>query len=518
MPLSLRKTISNIPGSAGRFVGGIAETITHPVATAKGLGKVGLGGIQSLIPGEQGNEEAFRQTYQFFKNRYGSTQKLSRTIEEDPVGFIADLSTFFTVAGGAIRGVGAVSKVSKVSQAGQALQKVGAATEPLGIGTRLGAKAVRQPLKAGISLGRESLGVSTGVGGDVIREAFRAGKRLSPEFRDALRGKTTQENILSAAREGLDSIKESRSEAYLGRLNQLKKSKTTIDISPIGKTVDIQLGKFGVRRKLGGVLDFSRSTISDTSEQARVSSMVDVVKTWGAQKGDRTIIGLDLLKRRLDDFYSPSRQARAITAALSGKVKEIIHKNFPEYTTMTKEYAQASELIQDIEKSLGVGGRADVAVGKLARVLKQDNDFKKRLVQVLDEATGKDITAQIAGTSLSPGVPSGLVGRNIFAGILGIGWIANPNIWFGLAGTSPRIVGEFLRAAGIASEKTEQVIARLEKIGVFSVGKRQVAFQAGRQTTQSGEEIPVQSLYDILYGPETPENLEETEPQRRGVQ
>ena len=498
----LGRTVRNIPSSGARFIGDIASAVASPIETAKGVGRIAAGGIQTLKPGVQGNEESFRQAYQFFKDRYGSTQKLTRTIEKDPVGFIADVSLLLTGGGAAVRGAGTASKLSKVSRAGQSIQRVGSRIEPIGAGFRSGALIAKKPLQVGASLGREAIGVSTGVGGDVIREAFRSGKKLSPEFRDALRGTTTQENILSAAREGLNAIRESRSESYLKRLGQIKKSSETVDVSSLRQTLDTQLGKFGITKGSGGTLNFSRSTIFDSAEQGRVSAMVATINEWGVKKGDRTVIGLDILKRRLDDFYSPSRQARAMTTALSSKVKELLNKNFPEYSTMTKEYAQATELIKDIEKSLGVGGRADIAVGKLARVLKQDNDFKKRLVRVLDDATGKDITAQIAGTSLSPGVPAGLVGRNIFAGILGVGWIVNPNMWFGLAGTSPRIVGEFLRAMGISATKTEQVIAQLNKLGVFSAGKRQAAFQAGRLMGQ--EEGPEQSLYDILYGPETP--------------
>ena len=508
MPFSIRRAMGNIPSSGARFVGDVASVITNPVETARGLGRVATGGVQRLTPGVQPNEEAFNQVYKFFKDRYGSTDKLSRTVETDPVGFIADVSALVSGAGLATRGVGAVSRVSAVSQAGKSLQKVGAITEPIGLTARTGAKIVKRPLGVGTALARESLGVSTGVGGDVIQEAFRAGKRLSPEFKQALRGSTTQENILSMAKEGLYSIKELRSEKYIQRLNALKKSGQTLDISPLRKSADVQLGKFGVVRSKEGVLNFSRSTISDAAEQKRVTSMVNTVRSWGSKPGDRTVIGLDLLKRRLDDFYSPSRQARAMTTALSNEVRSLINKNFPEYSVMTKEYAKATELIKDIEKSLGVGGRTDIAVGKLARVLKQDNDFKKRLLGVLDEATGKDITGQIAGTSLSPGVPAGLIGRSIFAGIFGIGALGSPSIWLGLAGTSPRVIGEFLRALGISATKSEQMIERLKKIGVFSTPTRQVPFQAGRLPKE--EEAPAQSLYDILYGPEIPGNPQET--------
>ena len=520
MPISLKRTIQNIPSSGARFVGDVASAITHPVQTIAGVGNVALGGLQKLEPGRQPQEQAFEQAYKFFKDRYGSTRSITRTLEEDPVGFIADVSTLLTGAGGAVRGgvavgakVGATgTRAAQIGRVGSAIQKAGTFTEPIGLAARGTALAAKFPLRGAQRLGAAALGVSTGVGEDVLREAFRAGRRLSPEFTQALRGTITQESLLSGAREGLHVLKDIRANQYITQLNKLKTVSKTVDISSLKGILDRQVKQFGVKRA-DGVLDFSRSTISDVAEQGRVGALLDIIQDWGTRRGDRTVIGLDVLKRRLDDFYSPSRQARAITTSVSTEVKKILGNNFPEYTQMTRKYAEASDIIKDIESSLSLGGRADVAIGKLTKILKQDNEFRKTLVKTLDDATGKDLMAQIAGSSLSPIVPSGLVGRNIFAGILGVGWLVNPNMWLGLAGTSPRLVGEFLRAAGVSVTVVEKILTQLNKMGVFSTAKRQAVFQAGR-LGETKESTPERSLYDILYGPGIPLNQEGTGQQR----
>ncbi len=112
--------VKNIPSSAGELVKGVYQAVRHPVDTGGGLLKAGYGaaiGAMKKAVGERGfatterildavykplvGENATQQVIDaanavggLYKERYGSAEGLKRTIAEDPVGVMADLSVF----------------------------------------------------------------------------------------------------------------------------------------------------------------------------------------------------------------------------------------------------------------------------------------------------------------------------------------------------------------------------------------------------------------------------------------
>ena len=156
----------------------------------------------------------------------------------------------------------------------------------------------------------------------------------------------------------------------------------------------------------------------DKAEANRVTEIVDTIKNWGLQKGDRTATGLDLLKRRLDDFYSPSGQARALVSSMRNTVKDILTKNVPGYYKMTSDYAKSTDIIKEVEKALSLGDRAsaDTAIRKLTSVLRENNDFRRSLVEKLQTTSGTDLKGMIAGAALSQITPRGLTARLLSEG------------------------------------------------------------------------------------------------------
>lgn len=472
---SLKETIGNIPSSGARLVGDIFSAITSPIETAKAVGKTALGAVQKLIPGRQKQEESAEQVLDFIKQRYGSKDAFIETIEEDPVGVLADFAGIITGAGIAVRGLGAAGKVSALSKAGRVAQRAGAAIEPLGLAAKGVARVTRLPRKIATSFGAEVLGISTGAKGDVVRAAFSAGARKSETFKQALRGKTSQEDLLTVARDGLHTLKDQRATAYQSRLAKLTKT-GELNLKGVQTSIKGKLEKFRIKLGADNSLDFSRSTIADATERTRIAAMVDNVLTWD----DLTPGGIDALKRQLDDFYTPSGQGRALMTAVRQDVKTLLVKEVPGYETMVKGYSEATEVIKDIEKALSLTGSKDSAISKLAKVLQSDKDFRVRLVKQLDAITEVDLEGMIAGTSLRAGVPSGLVGRAAFAGALGGAFIVNPSFLFVLAGTSPRVVGEFLNALGFTTQMATQTIGQMKKLGIFSAPARIGLEQAGK--------------------------------------
>lgn len=105
--------VTNIPSSAKRFAQEAYTALTHPVQTAKGVLDIGAGAIQSVLPQQvvnwvnqfEANPEAGRQVVEAARaaggviaDRWGSYENAKRTLAEDPVGAMADLSTILTGA------------------------------------------------------------------------------------------------------------------------------------------------------------------------------------------------------------------------------------------------------------------------------------------------------------------------------------------------------------------------------------------------------------------------------------
>lgn len=139
---SFGEMVSNIPESAAQFGSDIVAPFLSPVQTAKSVGNLALGAAQKLIPGEQEEEKYADAFGQFLSDRYGSIENFQQTVMKDPVGVLADAASVLTGLGGAVRaGATAGGKIGKV---GQAIQKTGAAIDPINVART----AVTAPLRA----------------------------------------------------------------------------------------------------------------------------------------------------------------------------------------------------------------------------------------------------------------------------------------------------------------------------------------------------------------------------------
>ena len=487
----------NILPSGARAIGDIARAIASPIETGKAVGATAVGGVQKLIPGEQEQEQTFDQVTQFFKDRYGSTEAAKQTFINDPVGAALDIASVLTGVGGVTRGAaagaaraGATGTSRALAGTSRALTRAGRLTDPVraaGLGLKQVAKGVKKGTGAAAG---ELFGVTTGVGTEVLKEAFR---NPSPELTKAMRGLNVKQNLVTKARDGLEALRQQRANEYLRKLAKIQENKKSLDISSINSQFEKQLQRFNVERLDDGSFDFSRSTVSEPVAQANIQAIAETIGDWGKRPGDRTAIGLDLLKRRLEGFYSPNAQERAFTTAMAKSVKDILRKNVPGYEEMTKGYAQASEFIQDVEKSMSLGGRAgtESTINKLAQGLRQDKEFRTSVIRELEKVTGDDLTGPIAGTSLNAFLPRGLTGRLFAGGAVGTG-AATSNLIISLLVSlpffSPRIVGELTRALGLTAKQSDAILNAVKKIKgktpivreTSPTGIEQSLFQGGR--------------------------------------
>lgn len=421
----IEKTISNIIPSAKRYGENLLAPITDPVGTFEGVAK-----ITDVLrnPFQKTPErEAF---VNFFVDRYGGLENLKKTISEDPVGFLSDASIL-------LGGAGLAAKAGGFTKTASVLSKAGQFTEPL---TAVGkaTSVLSSPLtrKAGEVLS-EVTGATTGAGRIAVEKSVEG----SNAFVKAMRGGTEQTEILDRTKGALRSIAEERRANYRRDIADLKGSTKTIDLAPLkNKTKDL-LARYNIKES-GGELDFSRSAI-DRTEREKVSQIFQDISDWGTQPGDNSPAMLDVLKKRLDDFYSESKNSRAIVTELKQTIGNQLEKTVPGYKKMNQEYAQSLDLEREIEKALSIGkrGSADTALRKLMSSLKQNNDFRADMVRKLEQAGGGQILDELAGVALQGAYSPTVYGRMV-AGVGALASLLDPKFAAIFAMASPRVVGE----------------------------------------------------------------------------
>jgi len=98
--------IRNAPASGLKVIGDVVTAVTSPVQTATAIGDL-VGGVMepvtpNILYGGDSRERAIAARENFAKylaERFGGTEELKRTMAEDPIGFLGDLST--VLSGGA---------------------------------------------------------------------------------------------------------------------------------------------------------------------------------------------------------------------------------------------------------------------------------------------------------------------------------------------------------------------------------------------------------------------------------
>ena len=125
------QALENAPESAWQLATGIWEMISNPVDTAVSIGHLAQGVASKLIPGLELDETAADAFGEFIVDRYGGDEGdpfagFRRTLANDPVGAIADLSGLFT--GGSTAAAKAALMVNRVAQIAKAPRVANAAS------------------------------------------------------------------------------------------------------------------------------------------------------------------------------------------------------------------------------------------------------------------------------------------------------------------------------------------------------------------------------------------------------
>jgi len=446
------------------------QPIIHPIETGKGMLGLAQGLIEKTVPGTFPEQEQMADAmWNMVVERYGGLENIGRTFKTDPVGLMADVATLFAGGGAALKGAGAAGKISQLSKAGRMASQVGRVLEPSWAAGKVAGAAI-SPLKAAAKHG---LGVTTGMGSKTLEYAMRG----KPGFMRGLRGGTkVLEETLEESKSALQSMKDARSTDYSARLNKISQITGDLDITPIKNELIDQIKKNRLQFDQSGKI--IRGTI-DPKHRGDAQRVIDLINEWGTQSGDLTPLGVDELKRTLDDFYSESKSTNAMITTMRGKTKDVLVKNIPDYAEMVKNYELSSDLINEIRQGLSLKNKtsSDASIRKLISSLNDNQDFRRSLVEQLEKHGGSELLDKLAGMKMEELVPSGLIGRGAAAGAAGTAIFGNsPQMLIGLSLTSPRLMGGLMWTLSNAVKQYRRI----------PTGAKLGAFQAGRVKTLDG--------------------------------
>jgi len=301
-------------------------------------------------------------------------------------------------------------------------------------------------------VGTELFGKITGAGEAALREAYNNPNVM--KFARQGNKESLAQQALDEAKIGLNKIKQLRGRAYSAALRKIKSTKQMIDpiVSGARDKARQLMDKMDIKIKPGKLLnnlDFGVSVIE--KGQGSVQKAFNDVMKWT----DNTPAGLDTLKKKLSFYLDELRDAPGAYQFVKGlrdEVRSGLEKNVPGYKAMTAGYHQASNLIEDLQKTLSLGDKTsrDAGLRKIMSAIRQDNGLRQDMLRTLGSAGGKDVIGKVAGAQLSPLSARGFAGT--LEGPVSIIAALNPThipaVIAYLAASSPRLVGEAISLLG----------------------------------------------------------------------
>lgn len=480
---------SNFIPSAKQAGRDMVEPFLHPIDTVQNMWGLGKGVAQKLIPGVQADEYKADAVGKYLSDRAGNIKK---TLANDPVGALMDLSMLVTGGGTALaKAPGIVGKV------GRGFATVGNAIDPATLAVRGAGKA----LDYGGEFAKHGLGLSTGVGSDVIDTAFQSGKtggKRGQQFADNLRGNVDPLIVLEDARQGLDNMRHTRHKNYVEGSKEWLADKTPLAFDQI----DNAWGKLKQTMQTD-TTNPHWSVSGDT--QTTLKKIEDVLSEWRADPELHTAGGFDALKRNIDDLMpnklDTGQSGRAVTE-MRNSVKQIIVDQVEGYADTMADYEKAISLENEIKKTLSVHGNPDTAMRKLQSMMRDNvnTNFGQRLDlgKKLEQHGGVNLREAIAGQSANKWTPRGLQGA---VGMTNLGMsmnFGNPFTAGLLPLQSPRLMGEMAYKAGQGVKVGKMAKQLLDGVGLTPNRARNVvrgAYQSGRI-----DEVTEKKLSSLLGG------------------
>ena len=317
-----------------------------------------------------------------------------------------------------------------------------------------GGELIRPIAKAGGNLVSEVVGNLSGVGSQAYKTAYNAAVEGGDKLKalaSNLRKQAPMENVVDDALLGLTNMGKTLQNQYRSGMVNVKNDKTVLDFAGIDKALsDAQsLGVF-------------KGKVTNQSIVDEVNKVKAIVDDWKAQnpKDFHTPEGMDELKKtigiELEKIPFEEKTLRKAVGGIYSSVRDEIKKQAPVYDEVMKKYSEGLDYASELKKSLSLNNKAsiDTSLRKLQSVMRNDvnTNYGNRVnyAEMLEQASGKPIMAQLAGQSLSTFTPRGM--QKVLPSVTGAGAYAlDPMLLAALPAQSPRLMGEATILAGKAS-------------------------------------------------------------------
>lgn len=487
-----KEAVGNIIPSAKNLLTGVSQVVANaamnPVDTASGLSNVLTGEIQKIIPGKSPAEllgisgpvpaDATKEFDTAMYNRYGTGQNILNTLATDPVGFAADIA-------GPAKGIGGIAKgaITKAMPAAVARSYTGASGPSVGLlqGAQTGLNAISKlsplltPVSSAISTAAPLAGKAvsyplsmiSGIEQPALSAAVEAGRQSvkqlntggllsrgtrAPEqtaFIEAKRGNVPDVAVVNQAKDALSTMRINMSDNYKSGMSTLPGANDVLDFTPINDAF-VEANK---------IKNFNGKQL-DPSANAVKNEISGVLSDWAGSDPTtfHTTYGLDALKQRIGDIRSstdPHTPSRAIVDKIYNSIGNQIKTANPGYAKIMEDYSSTISQINEIEKELSLGEKANpsTALRKLQSIMRNNANTswgrRADLAKELSSAGAPNLEYSLAGQATNAMLPRGLSRLGSTGLIGGQALMGNPlgALATGLL-SSPQITGALANIAG----------------------------------------------------------------------
>lgn len=458
------------PAGVVQIASDVYSAVTSPIETGEAILNLASGALQHALPEgmspeflDPSNKELASAVGEHFANKYGSEEAIKQAISTDMAGVMADLSTV-------IGGTGLLAKAGRMPKLAQTAQKTAGWVDPLS----LTAKGLAGTGYVGSQIAKQTAGVASGTGTAPLEQAYRAGLTggdVQKQFLENIRGEVPMEQALEIAKQNLSALKKQKQEQYKQNEELWKADTQELSFGDIDEALQSSQRLVGYRGQV--------------TNQVGAKALDDINKLVTRWKGldpkqFHTPEGIDALKQSVWDIVEnipmDNRQARAVAMNMYHSVKNTISKQAPAYDKAMREYADSSDLINEITRSLSLGDKAsvDTALRKLQSLMRDNVQTnygqRAKMAEELEKAGGQEFMPALAGQTLQEVAPRGLQRQAVLPEIGAGAYFGGAPGAMATAGmSSPRISGMTSNIAGQVMRKAKQ--AR-EKLPVTNEGMR----------------------------------------------
>lgn len=339
------------------------------------------------------------------------------------------------IAGGAAAGLANPDEVGAGAAFGAGLPAAGAVLRGVGTGAR------------------KFLAGTTGVGDEALSQAFKAGRtggQAAQDFTANMRGNSSMDDVLSAAKQNIDAMGQQKQAAYRAGMSNVKADKTVLSFNGVDKAIEDARS-----------LTTFKGQSKNVGASKAVQAAADEIAAWKQLDPAEfhTPEGLDALKQRLNGILESipfeEKTARKAVGNIYTSIKGEISKQAPEYSKVMQDYSTASETIKEIERAFSLNNKAaaDTGMRKLQSLMRNNVNtnygYRNALADQMMAQGGNNIMPALAGQATNNLAP-----RGIQAGITGGGGALLtalgqlPTAAAMAAVSSPRLAGEAVYGAG----------------------------------------------------------------------